>query len=350
MKAFDTPSLLIHRDRVEENIARMLAAGGDRLMPHVKTHKMDEVTRLMVEKGITRFKASTLAEAEMVARCGGAEVLVAQQLVGPKIRWARALAEKYPATLWSFLLDQLEVAAELSAVFAGREVKVYLDLNNGMNRSGIVPGEGLARLIAAVEASPNLVLAGLHVYDGHITDPDLRSRTAKVDAAFAPLEKWINPQWELICGGSPAFSVHLTHAERTLSPGTSVFWDWGYAEKYSEQPYACAAYVLTRVISKPAPGIVTVDLGHKAVGAENPISLRVKFPDHPDLSLLSQSEEHGVLGTADWEKYKVGDLLTGIPYHVCPTVNLYDKAYVLYKGEYEGTWAIPARNRSISVC
>ncbi len=129
-----------------------------------------------------------------------------------------------------------------------------------------------------------------------------------------------------------------------------MFWDWGYGDKYPEQPYACAAYILTRVISKPAPGIVTVDMGHKAVGAENPIALRVRFPEHPDLLLISQSEEHGVLRTDSWEKYKVGDLLEGIPYHVCPSVNLYDKAYVLYEGEYEGTWAIPARNRSISVC
>jgi 3-hydroxy-D-aspartate aldolase len=350
MKAFDTPSLLIHRDRVEANIDRMLALGGSRLMPHVKTHKMDAVTRIMVDKGIRRFKASTLAEGEMVARCGGGEVLIAQQLVGPKIKWARALAEKYPDTLWSFLVDDIQVAKELNASFSGYTTRIYIDVNNGMDRSGIQVGQGLSELIASIEGLSHAVLAGLHIYDGHITAPDLETRKVKIAEGFAPLAPYIKPEWELICGGSPAFSVHMNFPERTLSPGTSVFWDWGYGEKYPEQPYSCAAYVLTRVISKPAPGVVTVDMGHKAVSAENPISLRVKFPDYPDLTLVSQSEEHGVLHTQEWDKYQVGDVLEGIPYHVCPTVNLYDKAYVLYQGEYEGTWDIPARNRSISVC
>ncbi|MCD8538770.1 MAG: hypothetical protein LRY55_02675 [Leadbetterella sp.] len=103
------------------------------------------------------------------------------------------------------------------------------------------------------------------------------------------------------------------------------------------------------MISKPAAGIVTVDMGHKAVAAENPLNLRIRFPENPDLRLKSQSEEHGVLETDRWESYKVGDVLLGIPYHVCPTVNLYDQAYVFEKGAYAGTWEIAGRKRKITL-
>ncbi|MCY1374436.1 putative serine dehydratase domain protein [compost metagenome] len=107
--------------------------------------------------------------------------------------------------------------------------------------------------------------------------------------------------------------------------------------------------MLTRVISRPVAGIITVDMGHKAVSAENPIDFRIRFPEHPDLKLKSQSEEHGVLETDRWESYQVGDVLLGIPYHVCPTVNLYDQAYVFDQGEYAGTWDIAARKRKITI-
>lgn len=317
-------------------------------MPHVKTHKMDVVTQLMIEKGIQRFKASTLAELEMVARCGGREVLLAHQIMGQKLLWFKKLKDKYPYTNMCLLVDCIEVADEIQSELEA--VDVYIDINVGMNRTGIMPDEGLKDLIVYIKNCSHLTIRGLHVYDGHITDIDLSEREQRVSASFEGLQDYLEPNWEMIAGGSPAFSVHRNHPERTLSPGTSVFWDWGYGEKYTEQPYEYAALLLTRVISKPAPDLITIDLGHKGVGAENPLSLRVKFYEHPDLEWVSQSEEHGVLRTSLAEKYKIGDILQGVPYHVCPTVNLYDKAYVVNNGEYEGTWDIPARNRNISVC
>src|SRR5690606_40584352 len=131
---------------------------------------------------------------------------------------------------------------------------------------------------------------------------------------------------------TPAVTAHQKAENRILSPGTTVFWDWGYGDKFKEQHFLPAAFVVTRVISRPTKGIITIDMGHKAVSAENAIDQRIRFPENPDLKLKSQSEEHGVLETGQWEKYQVGDVLLGIPYHVCPTVNLYDQAYV-FEGE-----------------
>ena len=108
-----------------------------------------------------------------------------------------------------------------------------------------------------------------------------------------------------------------------------MFWDWTYEEKLTEQEFKTAALLVTRVISKPAEGIVTIDLGHKAVASENPIDCRVMFLNLDHYKLLSQSEEHGVLQVKNWDSITVGDVFYGVPYHICPTINLYDEVSVI---------------------
>lgn len=90
-------------------------------------------------------------------------------------------------------------------------------------------------------------------------------------------------------------------------------------------------------------------MGHKAISSENPIDKRIRFLNHDDLKLVSQSEEHGVIETSDWDNYKVGDILLGVPYHVCPTVNLYDEAQIIENNKWIDTWKIEARKRKITV-
>jgi len=90
-------------------------------------------------------------------------------------------------------------------------------------------------------------------------------------------------------------------------------------------------------------------LGHKAVASENPIDKRIQFLNLDDFKLVSQSEEHGVVETKHWDKINVGDGLFGIPFHICPTVNLYHEAHVIEKNSFTTTWAIEARNRKITI-
>ncbi|TAG55540.1 MAG: D-TA family PLP-dependent enzyme, partial [Runella slithyformis] len=104
-----------------------------------------------------------------------------------------------------------------------------------------------------------------------------------------------------------------------------------------------------RIVSKPTAGIVTIDMGHKAVSAENPIDKRIRFLNLTDYELISQSEEHGVLKVSDWDSLKVGQVLYGVPYHICPTVNLYEEMQVIENNTATQTWQITARKRKISV-
>jgi 3-hydroxy-D-aspartate aldolase len=354
-KDLDSPSLIIFKDWVEKNIDEMIkvAGGAARLMPHAKTNKMEAVIKLMVAKGITRFKAATIAEAELAAMSGASFVLISHQLVGPKIDRLKKLTDKYGNTAFATLVDCVEVVDELSSKM--QNVSVYLDINNGMNRTGHEVNDDLDSFLEYILSNNVIKIKGLHIYDGHITDAEFEERKLRINTGMELLNDFIDkaskkvPDLELVCGGSPAFTTHVLEENRILSPGTSVFWDWGYGDKFKEQHFTPAAFVLTRVISKPTADIITVDMGHKAVSAENPIDFRIRFPENPDLKLISQSEEHGVLKTDKWESYKVGDILLGIPYHVCPTVNLYDQAYVFSQDEYLGQWDILGRKRMITI-
>src|SRR5580692_5334007 len=96
----DTPALVVYPERVRQNIARAVGMVGDagRLRPHVKTHKSPEVTQLMLDAGIQRFKCATIAEAEMLAVAGAPDVLLAYQPVGPKVGRLLQLIRQYPST------------------------------------------------------------------------------------------------------------------------------------------------------------------------------------------------------------------------------------------------------------
>src|ERR1700743_2742188 len=143
IEELDTPALVVYPDRVRENIRNAVEMVGDaaRRRLHVKTHKPPAGTRMLLEAGITQFKCATIAEAEMLAMEGAPDVLLAYQPIGPKVQRFVALIQKYAATRFACLIDHPDAARSMAAVFAaaGLTVRVYLDLNVGMDRTGIAP-------------------------------------------------------------------------------------------------------------------------------------------------------------------------------------------------------------------
>ncbi len=353
-----SPSLLVYKDRIAFNIDLMIKIAGDadRLVPHVKTHKMAEVIRMQLDAGISKFKCATLAEAELLAEAGAKWVLIAYQLVGPNIPRLQKLKARYPQVHFASLVDSLATAQGLSAQSGNSPVRVFLDINNGMNRSGHPVDGTLADLYQKMAALPNLHLEGLHVYDGHIRESHFEERKAHSNQDFAPVHSLIDqikemglPAPMVIAGGSPTFTVHAKRPGVYCSPGTCLLWDWGYGDRFLDQPFQYAALLATRIISKPSPGIVTIDLGHKAVAAENPIDRRFRILNLEDYEVLSQSEEHGVLRVANWESLRVGDLFYAVPYHICPTVALHETVTVVEKRTALNNWEVRARKRVISI-
>lgn len=355
----DSPALVIFPDRVQKNIERAVSMTGDanRLRPHVKTHKTKEATRLMLGAGIKKFKCATIAEAEMLAQCNAPDVLLAYQPAGPKLQRFAELVNKYPATKYSCLVDNIGAAGKIAELFAaaGKTMPVFIDLNVGQNRTGIPPGEAAMELYEFCFYTKGISISGLHAYDGHIRNKDLGERTQACNEAFAKVEemkkllvqKGFAPV--IIAGGSPTYSIHCKRKEVECSPGTFVFWDKGYSDLCPEQPFESAAVLVTRVISLPDATRICLDLGHKSVAAENEITNRVFFPDASFLKPLGQSEEHLVLEAGAGHNFKVGDVLYGIPFHVCPTIALYERAITIEKGRITGEWKIVARDRKITV-
>ena len=184
----DTPALVVYPERVRENIRRAIDLVGDpaRLRPHVKTHKSPQVTRMMLEAGIQKFKCATIAEAEMLALEGAPDVLLAYQPIGPKVKRLTALIQKFPSTKFSCLIDSPDAAQAMADVFdaAGLVVPVWLDINVGMDRTGISPGAGALALYREAMEMEGIDPIGLHAYDGHIRDSDPVARAKHCDAAF----------------------------------------------------------------------------------------------------------------------------------------------------------------------
>lgn len=353
-----SPALLLFSERIDRNIARMIeiAGGPERLRPHVKTHKLEPLIRRQLAAGITKFKTATIAEAEMCARAGAPDVLLAYPPAGPTGARLCELMLAFPKTRFAVVVDSATAARGLSvsARAAGMTIDVLLDLDVGMGRTGIAPGDAAAELYRLIAETPALRAAGLHAYDGHITEPDPEKRRAECEQAFAPvlrlraaLEQAGLPVPALIAGGTPTFPVHATHRDRECSPGTTVLWDFSYAEKFADLPFEIAAALLARVVSKPMSNRLCLDLGHKAVAAENPLPSRVRLVELPEATAVMQSEEHLVIETPAARNFAIGQTIHALPRHVCPTVALHSEAVVVVNGAATERWPIEARARRL---
>lgn len=359
-----SPALLIDLDAVEENLRTMLKIAGDpaRLRPHVKTHKLPQLVAAQVALGIRKFKCATIAEAEMTAAAGGRDILLAVAPVGPNIGRYLKLMRRFPKVNWLTIGDDLTAVNALgTAAKAVRLVaEVLIDLDIGQHRSGVRTKKEVLGLYKALTSLPGLRMGGLHAYDGHVHDPDLKKRTATCDDAWVFVKKSLAAlkaagcpaPVRIVAGGTPTFAIHARRRQPGLecSPGTCVLWDAGYGKKFPDLPFRHAAWLLTRCISRPiSRGIdLCLDLGHKAVASEMPHP-RVVFPEMPRAEALMHNEEHLVLRTALARSVAPGRAFYGIPWHVCPTVALHAECHVVRDGRAVDVWPIVARSRRITI-
>jgi D-serine deaminase-like pyridoxal phosphate-dependent protein len=390
-----SPALLIYPDRVRENIRRMIRIGGvERLRPHIKTHKLAEVIRMQMEQGITKFKCATVSEAEMVAGCGAADVLLAYQPVGPNIQRVVQLVKTFPNTAFSVIADDAETISALSVaavadgpgsargsrasvggspsdvsgegLAASRreehasgvcspELEVLLDIDCGQRRTGVAPGPKAVELYRLIASLPGLKPGGLHAYDGHIHDSDVTVRAKNCEAAFAPVNALRQellrvglPVPRVVAGGTPTFPMHARRGDVECSPGTCVFWDAGYAKNLPDLDFLPDAVLLTRVVSRPGANRLCLDLGHKAIASEMPHP-RVQLLNLGDAKFVAHNEEHLVVETARGDAFNVGECLYGIPWHICPTVALHAEAVVIEHGKATARWKITARERRLTI-
>jgi D-serine deaminase-like pyridoxal phosphate-dependent protein len=312
---------------------------------------------MQMDYGIEKFKCATIAEAELLAQTGAKDVLLAMQPTGPNITRFFDLISAYPNSYFSTIIDCVKSMEALTDVAAHRQqpVTLWLDINNGMHRTGIAPGDEAITLYKKMTSNAHVVVEGLHVYDGHIRDTDIAIRTQVCDRAFEAVIRLKNELEEsrlevknIVAGGTPSFPIHAKRTQVQVSPGTSLLWDYRYGTLFPDLQFLPAAVLMTRVISKPKLGYLCLDLGHKSVAPEMPLP-RVHFLGGHDFEQVGQSEEHLVVTTAKSENYEVGDVLYAIPYHICPTVAKYHEVTAIYSHEEPQVWQVAARNNKITI-
>lgn len=360
-----SPALVVFLPLVKRNIQKMIQIAGsvDRLRPHCKTHKMAAVTKLELAAGIYKHKCATFAEAEMLAQAGVKDIFLAYNVVGPNVRRAVRFVELYPDVQLSVTADHplpvRQLAQEMAKSKSGSTIGVVLDVNTGLNRTGVGPDSPTAvelyRLIASL---PGLAPAGLHAYDGHNHQTDVSERRAAVDAVWQATARLRDrlveaglPVPRIVAGGTGSFPLFAAMNDPAVevSPGTTIFHDYGYGTTFPDLDFTPAALLLTRVVSRPSKNRLTVDLGNKAVAADPPFGRRTFFPDLPDAREVLHNEEHLVLESENADRFQPGDVLLAIPRHICPTCAWHAAAWVVDNGKIVDRWVVTARDRQIRI-
>lgn len=355
-----SPALIYYKDTIIQNtrLAIEMAGGAQRLWPHVKSHKMKKMVKLQLEMGIRRFKCATIAEAEMTAAAGADHVLLAYPLIGPNLKRFLELIKAFPNTRFWAIGDDFEQLSVLSEHAVQRHMKIdtLLDVNMGMNRTG-VPLQQAEQLYEKATQLPGLSLKGMHCYDGNHNDSDLQVRLGQVREADLQVKEiqveLMKKKIEcstMIMGGTPSFPCHALVTEWFLSPGTAFIDDAGYQKNLPDLSFEPAAAILTRVISHPAPGLFTLDLGYKGIAAD-PAGVRGIIAGFDRAHVLFQSEEHWVFKMNPEHENEVpaiGTVFYVIPTHICPTSALYPAVLVAQNGNIIEEWEVTARNRKLT--
>jgi D-threonine aldolase len=358
-----SPALIFYKELIQRNIARTVEIAGDpsRLRPHVKTHKTREIVQMERQAGITKHKCATPAEAEMLAQCGVQDILLAYNLVGPNCGRMARLMQAFPDCRFSVLADHPKGAHMLSEAMAGAGlvIDVLLDTDPGQHRTGIAPGAEAVALYEMFGTLPGLRPGGIHLYDGHNHQESRSERESAVQNQIHSLmqirkiliEDKRLPVPRLVVGGTPTFPIYasLDLPETECAPGTCILHDSGYGSRFSDiKGYTPAAALLTRVISRPTPNRITLDLGYKAVASDPPAGKRCTLLNVPDYEPVLQNEEHFVVESPSAHQFEPGDEVYAIPTHICPTSALHRFAYVVEKGNVVAQWEIAARDRILN--
>lgn len=353
-----TPAIVIYPALIASNIERTLAllnGDPDRWRVHMKTAKLGYTVHMLIEQGVRNFKCSTTLELTTACDAGAADVLLAYPIMGANARRVREIAHQFPRTKISVLAENDHQVAQ----WRESSVGVFVDINPGMNRTGIEVSQPdrICSLIRQIQGA-GLAFRGLHYYDGQYGGLEEPERTTAAHAGYDQLLEVVRTIErhglnipELITAGTPTFPASLSYPVfrdrliHRISPGTIVYGDATcLAQLPASYGYAPAALVLTRVVSHPHDGIITCDAGHKTVSADAGVPTCVVV-GHSGMSPLCPSEEHLPIRITDEPSTPVGESLYLLPRHICPTVNNFDSALLVRGGRLAAVEKVSARGR-----
>ena len=353
----DTPALLIDLDKMEANIRTMAAyftTVNAMLRPHVKTHKTPIIAHKQIAAGAIGVTCAKLGEAEAVIHAGIRDVLIANQIVGAqKIARLINLAKHSEIMVAVDNAQNVQAISEAASAKAAN-VRMLVEVNIGMNRCGVAPGEPALALAELIRKSPNVEFAGLMGYEGHtVAKPDKAERNAAAREAVQILvdaKHYLEKRGVAVSimsgGGTGTFNITGSIPEMTeVQAGSYVLMDstYGNVQGVGER-FERALSVLATVVSRPAPDRMIVDTGLKVLAKEFGIPQPVGVTG---VEMTGLSEEHGTMRVSDEDiSLNLGDKLEILPTHCCTTVNLHDRYYGIRNGIVESVWEIAARGKA----
>lgn len=365
-RALNTPALVLDLDAFERNLTRMMdhcKASGLGLRPHAKTHKSVEIARRQLAAGAVGICVAKLGEAEVMGEGGIESVLITSPVVKEDgIRRLMDLNGRISDLIVTVdSLDNAEALARAASPEQGgsRPLKVIVDLDVGLHRTGIAPGEGAAELAEFVAASPGLKFMGLQAYAGHLMHvEDYAERREKSLDAMKQLgdmrdmlrERSISCEI-LTGGGTGSWDIDPEAGILTdLQAGSYLFMDTEYNAVHQkngpEQAFETSLTIQTTVVSANTPGIATTDAGIKSMATDQKtIAIASGTPDGTAYFLFG--DEQGGLMFPDAEtRLAPGSVLNLETPHCDPTVNLYDCYHVVKDGTLVDIWPVSTRGRS----
>lgn len=358
----DTPCMIVDRAKMADNIKRYQAIAneaGIALRPHAKTHKTPQIARMQIEAGAVGVTVAKLGEAEVMADGGVRNIVIAYPVVGrEKLERLVRLAERVELAV---ACDGYEVAEGISnaALQAGIVVNVWVEVDPGYGRVGVLPGRSLELLAQSLVSLKGIRVTGVLVFAGHSYDAERdeqRKEIAASEAAIAvgaakTLRGFGFPVETISAGSTPVSRFASSMSGVTeIRPGTYVFGDLTQVKAKALSIEQCALTVLATVISRPAPDRAVIDAGTKVFtmdGEDSAIGTgRGYVIGHPDVQVSWFNEEHGVLTLPPSEQgIKVGDKLEIVPVHCCAVVNMLEELYVAENDRVQETWIVAARGK-----
>jgi D-serine deaminase-like pyridoxal phosphate-dependent protein len=344
----DTPALILDLEVFENNLRVLKNAvdGRVRVRPHAKTHKCPEVAKRQIALGAVGMCCQKVSEAEAMVEGGIADVLVSNEVVGAQ-KLAR-LAELSRRARLGVCVDNASNLQDIGK--SGARLDVYVELEVGMRRCGVAPGEPAVALAREVGKYPNLRFGGLQAYHGraqHIRGMDERHGVIETAAQHVFHTKKQLEKAGIACpivtgAGSGTFMFEVgSGAWDEIQPGSYAFMDADYARNEWAAPlprFGHALFVQTTVMSRPSDQMAIVDAGLKASSVDSGMPA---VWQRSGLAYTHASDEHGwVEGPA---VPGLGEKILLVPGHCDPTINLYDWYVCVRRGVVEDLWAITAR-------
>ncbi|MEK5444373.1 D-TA family PLP-dependent enzyme [Fredinandcohnia sp. FSL W7-1320] len=343
----DTPSLLIDREIMMDNINRMQNYAnkyGVKLRPHTKTHKMPALAKLQVQAGAKGITVAKVGEAEVMAEHGLKDIFIANEIVGEvKLNRIKKLAETIDI---SFGVDSIEQCEMIEKVFSDSQkpAQVLIEIEVGENRSGVIEESDYTSLVDYIKNCSHLNVKGIFSHDGHTYKAkDLEECRRLYDEAqkrtlhFAHLAEELGCKLETVSIGSTPPLMHdfgVMEGITELRIGTYILMDVSQGNAIGSYD-RCAATVLTTVISKPTNERVITDVGAKGLTMQSRsegicATTGIGYIKNYGVHIDQLYDEHAIIYN---EKFRnqvaIGETLEVIPNHICPVCNLYDHAYLI---------------------